>query len=119
MSKWFKESEMACKCGKCGGKVKVCPELWDLMDAVRDAVGHPLVPTSGYRCELHPVEAAKARPGEHTYGCAVDLPATNDRDRFLMVREAIIKGCTRIGIGATFIHLGLKKEFPQDVIWLY
>jgi len=119
MSRYFAEDEMRCKCGKCGGKVHVCPELWVLMDAVREAVGHPLVPTSGYRCAQHPVEVAKPTPGEHTYGCAVDFPVVGDKDRFLMVAAAVKGGCRRIGIGPNFIHLGLSHIFPEDVMWTY
>ena len=119
MSKYFTEDEMKCKCGKCGGKCIVTDKLWRVMDFVREEVGHPLVPTSGYRCSQHPEEAKKPSPGEHSYGCAVDFPFRNSSELWKMVFAAKTIGVTRIGIGNGFIHLGVSNIFPQNVIWTY
>jgi len=116
MSKHFTEDEMRCKCG-CG-KVMVHPDLWRLMDYVRDEVGHALIVNSGYRCANHPAEKKKATPGEHTYGTAVDL-ACNSTERFTICFAAKAMGCDRIGIGKGFIHLGLSRLLPQHVMWDY
>ncbi len=119
MSKWFTLNEMRCKCGKCNGEVLVTQPLWDLMDAVRDAVGHPLVPNSGYRCAQHPDEQKPEGPGAHHFGEAVDFPCSTDRDRFLMVSTALGMGYTRAGIAKDFVHLDVSKTKAQRVIWVY
>lgn len=114
--KYFSEDEMRCKCG-CG-KVMVHPDLWRLMDYVREEVGHALIVDSGYRCANHPEEKKKPTPGEHTYGTAVDLQCNNS-ERFTICFAAKSMGCDRIGIGKGFIHLGLSRLLPQKVMWDY
>ena len=44
-----------------------------IADAIREALDRPLVASSWWRCEKHPVEARKLEPGPHFHGCAVDL----------------------------------------------
>jgi hypothetical protein len=118
-SKYFTDEEMKCKCGKCGGLVFVNPELWRVMDYVRAEVGHALVPTSGYRCAQHPDEKEKPTPGEHNYGCAVDLPYTSGGDLWKILHAAKTIGVKRLGIGKGFIHLGVSLILPNNVIWTY
>jgi hypothetical protein len=39
--------------------------------------------------------------------------------RLQLVEAAIKAGFRRIGIGKTFVHVGVSKQLPQDVIWTY
>ena len=39
--------------------------------------------------------------------------------RFELVVAALEEGFVRIGIGKTFVHLGMAKDKPQRVMWHY
>ena len=66
----FTEAEFRCR--HCG-RQEMKPELLGRLQALRDVYGRPLPVTSGWRCADHPVEKAKAHPGMHSTGLAVDL----------------------------------------------
>jgi hypothetical protein len=36
-----------------------------------------------------------------------------------MLKALFAMGVTRIGIGQTFIHVGVSTDKPQEVIWHY
>jgi hypothetical protein len=58
------------RCTHCG-RARVNRELVRALERLRSEVG-PLGSFSSYRCEQHEIEAAKATPGQHTYGTAWD-----------------------------------------------
>jgi hypothetical protein len=97
------------------------PQFMERLEALREAWGKPLVITSAYRCGNHPVERAKMGtriPGEHTMGRAVDVAMLQGEDRTQFVRLALNLGFKRIGIGASFIHLGGSADHTP-AIWSY
>lgn len=118
----FKEKEFACKHT---GLNRMRPEFLEILQQIRKTYGKPMIVTSGYRDKTHPVEAAKGSPGEHFYGCAVDI-AVQGQDALDLIVVAYGYGIRRIGLNqkgpSRFVHLGmgdkLKLNFPPT-IWTY
>lgn len=71
ISKNFKRSEFACKCG-CGFDT-VDVKLSMLCEFVRNAVKRPLTINSGCRCEKHNKNEDGAKNSKHLLGKAADL----------------------------------------------
>lgn len=74
--RYFKRSEpfIACPCGKCGGfPVEPAEKLMRLADAVREAAGMPMVPTSTVRCKTHNAEVGGVWNSRHLLGHAMDF----------------------------------------------
>ena len=95
-------------------------EMKDFLIKLEGTIGKELIVTSGYRSPDHPIEAAKATPGEHATGLAVDVAAIGGPAVFEIVEAAIDLGCKRIGISrkSNFIHLGLDRNRVTS-IWTY
>jgi len=128
VSKNFKVSEVACKhCGKNG----MSQEFVDLLQQFRDFLGAPVVITSGYRCELHPVEVTKkGRVGRHRMGVAVDIhsPGMSLKDLYRKVEEFRRFLGVGVSIEGGFIHCDKRetkarwkylnnKDVPWDGRW--
>lgn len=75
--KYFTRDEpyIACPCGRCGGfPVEPAEKLMRLADAVREAAGKPMVPTSTVRCQAHNDELRGAvKNSRHLLGHAMDF----------------------------------------------
>jgi len=57
---------------------------------------------------------------EHLTGEALDIETNDSTTRWKVVTSAIRAGIRRIGIGATFVHLGDElTNHPYPVIWNY
>ena len=58
---------------------------------------------------------------EHTHdpADAADVFCQRSVTRFQMVRELLALGVRRIGIGKTFVHVGVSTDHPQEVLWTY
>lgn len=114
MGKYFKESEFKCKhCGDILLDDKLIPTL----DAIREIYHKPMVINSGYRCPAYNKQVGGGP--EHQMGMAADISCTNNKDRFELVAACLSEGITRIGIGDSFIHIGVSANLAQRVIWLY
>ena len=116
---YFTDEELACQhCGKQGFKA----EHLEKLNAIREACGFPFIVSSGYRCEAHPIEAAKQRPGEHSLGSAVDIACEGEK-ALTVLYMAQVWGVKRIGVNqrgsGRFIHLGFSDELPSPAIWSY
>ena len=101
---------------------KMNPELLEKLDQLREAYGYPIKLTSTYRSPDHPIEAKKAKPGEHAYGAAVDIACVGGEATFKLVKAAIEVGFTRIGISRknNFVHVGIGYDgAPPITIWTY
>lgn len=110
----FSPFELACKCGECGGKVLMDQEFMKKLQKIRDVVG-PMVITSGYRCEQHPAEKSKVKPGWHNKGRAVDVAMVGGK-RMMLLRVAMMNGMRGFGFGQTFQHLDDRENLNS---WTY
>lgn len=113
--KYFEESEF-------NEFNKMDPKLLEMLDTLRENYGHPIKLTSTYRSPEHPIEAKKAKPGEHAHGAAVDIACVGGEATFKLVKAAIKTGFTRIGISRknNFVHVGIGYPgAPETTIWTY
>lgn len=116
----FSRAELACKCGKCGGRADMDASTMDTLQALRERLGTPLTVTSGFRCPQHPVERRKASPGSHAAGRAVDIAVGSGRMRFMLLREAFALGFVGVGVSDSFIHLDTgHPSAPRPASWTY
>ena len=101
---------------------KMDGKLLTMLDELRDKLGRPVKINSSYRPPDHPIEKKKKRPGEHTYGAAVDIRSVGGKETFETVKTAIEVGFTRIGINRkkNFVHLGIGYPDAAPLsIWTY
>ena len=119
----FSFAEMACsETGECG----MDETTMDRLQALRDNYGFPLPITSGYRSPRHSIEAAKAAPGTHAMGRAVDI-ACNGVEALDLIEEALEVSFTGFGVQQKgehrFLHLDDLKDgehtAPRPTIWSY
>lgn len=90
--RYFKRTEpyIACSCGKCGGfPVEPAEKLMRLADAVREAAGKPMVPTSTVRCKVHNAEVGGVWNSRHLLGHAMDfrIPGLSAAEVLGIVRQ--------------------------------
>ncbi len=114
----FNTEELRCGCLSCNKEVphKIEPKRLHKIQEFRDLWGSPFRPNSAYRCELHPDERKKDKPGEHTRG-AMDVPLRGGAQRMKFVQLAIEVGATGIGVANTFGHLDFRITTPM--LWRY
>lgn len=104
-----------------GKTANLHPDLLALLEKVEQDVGVPLHVTSGQRDVEKNAAVGGVKGSEHTYAPAegADVAATTGAARFEIVKMALLQGCVRIGIGKTFVHLGIAQDKPRRVLWLY
>jgi hypothetical protein len=119
--RWFTAAEWACRCGRAACDAPTVPEpaLVAMLDRLRDALGAPLVITSGLRCTVWNAREGGQPDSGHLIGTEVDVAVPTSGYRYRLLYEALTLGVKRIGIGNTFCHLGVSRTLPQDVIWTY
>ena len=72
--KYFKKSEFACKCGKCGGFPSEPKEkLIRVADEVRKNLGGAATVSSGVRCKTHNANVGGVSNSRHLSGKAMDF----------------------------------------------
>ncbi|WP_371378962.1 YcbK family protein [Sporomusa aerivorans] len=109
-SKYFSDSELACKC--CGQlPVNGMDErLLQVLDAIRGAVGAPVSISCAYRCPSHNAEVGGVPNSQHVQGCAADVLVPNG----MSVNELaeIAEQCGADGIGryydSLFVHIDTR-----------
>lgn len=114
--KHFEKHEFNCKET---GENNMQHEFMFVLETIRNLYGKPMQVTSGYRSPKHSIEAKKQKPGEHTTGMAADILIPSFADRFRMLQILFDLKIPRIGIGKTYIHMGISREFPANVVWDY
>ena len=118
MSKYFQDAEFRRCVPSCSIK-QMQPGFLELLDAVREVAGIPLVLNSAYRSVEW--EKSKKRTGasSHTKGLAVDIRCTANATRYKIIAAALSCGIRRIGVAHTYIHLDADESKSQGVIWDY
>ncbi len=97
------------------------PDLFKTLTELEKRMGFDLQINSGYRDPEHNSDVGGVEHSEHTYDPAegADVFCQRSVTRFKMVKELLAMGIRRIGIGATFVHVGIAKDKPQDAMWDY
>lgn len=101
------------------GKAHMSEDLVRRLDRIREAVGFPLIVSSGYRTPAHNAAVGGVANSAHVAGLAVDLRAITDAQKRAIAKAAIAEGIVRIGWGRTFIHLDIDSSKPQRTAWGY
>lgn len=91
--------------------------VMDAVEAMRVAAGRPLHLTSAYRCPLHPEEAKKAKPGQHSAGLAVDIAVSNGAERLEIIKLGLAHGATGVGVASGFVHLDWRTSTPVAFVY--
>jgi len=113
----FTKAEFDCSFS---GKNLMTHEFMIKLQALRTEYGKSMTITSGYRDITHPIEAKKAKGGEHTHGNCADIACADSSTRYKLVSMALRHGFTRIGVAKGFIHVGIgAADLPNYVMWDY
>lgn len=75
------------------------------LDALRKALGYPLVLSSAFRTPEYEHKRGRSGTSWHCRGRAVDIYCTNSYRRFEIVQHAMALGFNGIGVANTFVHL--------------
>lgn len=122
-SDYFTSDEM--KCSHCGEEHMDAAFMMKL-NQLREEFAKPMTVTSAYRCEDHPIEARKTRPGAHSTGRAVDIAV--DREAAFQLLDLAMDGGLFTGIGVQqkgsgrFLHLDdldADEGYTRPTIWSY
>ena len=115
ITKNFSQDELSCPCCKVYG---MKPLFVDMLQALRDHFGRPMVINSAYRCEKHNAELKDSAPdSQHLLGLAVDVAMVDSSERFELIEMALSLGFRGIGIGKNFVHIDFRASIPR--IWTY
>ena len=104
-----------------GATQNLHPDLVAVMGRIEARLKRSLTINSGYRDPQHNHDVGGVENSEHTYDPAegVDVDCQNGSSCDQIVRAAMAEGIVRIGIGRNFVHIGISKDKPQNVIWNY
>ena len=110
MAKYFTPEEMSCRC--CGQLPDdgIDSRLQYVLDAMREAVGGPLILSCCYRCPSHNAEVGGVPNSQHVYGRAADVlcPDGMSVDELADIAEQ----CGGDGIGryynSGFVHVDTR-----------
>lgn len=121
----FSPFEMACKGD---GSLKVDETFMDTLQAIRDAVGFPMVVASGYRSPAYNAKVSDTgTAGPHTQGLAVDISISGPR-AVTLLQVAMQLGMKGFGFSqkgkpeSRFIHLDMVPngpDSPRPALWSY
>jgi hypothetical protein len=131
-SQWFKSDEFRCRCGRpdCDAPTEPAQELVDRLDLLRQRLQRPVIISSGLRCIVWNSHEHGEFDSGHLDGTEVDialpdLPVSLARSQTF---DAIYAGglwagearlFPRMGVGASFLHLGISKRLPSPRVWTY
>ncbi len=103
----FSYSELCCPC--CG-QCNMNPEFMQVLELTRSIYAKPMIPTSGYRCEMQNQKVGGSHRSQHLYGLAIDIKTAKDRDKYHLIKAAMQAGMTGIGIYKYHVHLDLRLK---------
>lgn len=114
ITKDFAADEFACKhCGQQG----IRAAFVEVLQRLRDAIGQPLIVTSGYRCARHPIEARKQKTGRHAEGIAADVSGAPLDEIWQQAQRMPEFNGIGIAPHQNYIHLDTRPG-PR-VLWAY
>lgn len=104
-----------------GATTNLHPDLVAVLEELERRLGFALTINSGYRDPTHNDDVGGVTDSEHTLdpSTAADVLCLRSVTRFRMLKELFAMNVRRIGIGDTFIHVGISTDHPQDVTWTY
>lgn len=88
------------------------------LDLARDIAGVPFIVNSAFRTAEQNRNCRGASNSAHLRGRAFDI-ACNSKNRWQIVRAAMLAGFTRIGVASSFIHMDDDPILPSPSLWLY
>ena len=91
----------------------------DKVERARVIAGIPFSVSSGSRCHTHNKVEGGTDTSSHLDGFALDIVVTSSVARFKILTTLLMVGFTRIGIGATFIHVDDDPNKSPEVSWVY
>lgn len=107
----FSARELACPC--CGEMV-VWAQALDAIQALRDAMGAPLIINSGHRCALHNARVGGAPLSMHKkLAFDVALAGHDEKRLALAARDCGFRG---LGYANSFLHLDTRARSAH---WFY
>lgn len=118
----FSKSEFVCSCG-CG-LCNVDSVFINRLQIARAMTNTPFKITSGCRCKDCNESAGGKPTSDHLttkdIACkGADIACPDSTVRFVIISACLSVGFNRIGIGNGFIHVGMRPDNPQYVMWLY
>ncbi len=116
--KYFSEGECA-KCTPSFSVSQIDPELWKLLDALREKCEFPLPVSSGYRSKDWDMAKGRSGNGAHTKGQAVDIAVQTSYHMRVILSYALTMGFKGIGVGKGFIHLDIMDRQYPPLVWGY
>lgn len=97
------------------------PDLMVVLTQLERRMAFELHVTSGQRDVDNNTAVGGVPNSEHTYSPAkgADVRCLSSAIRYKMLRELFSMVVRRIGIGETFIHIGIASNKPLDCAWTY
>ena len=110
MAKYFSDKEFKCNCCSKLPEGGMDERLINVLDAVREVVGVPLVVTSGYRCPSHNAAVGGVPNSQHVQGIAADIAVPDGMSVDYLAD--IAERCGADGIGRyyedRFVHIDTR-----------
>lgn len=115
------DPKLLCTCGHLNcDKRSVSQFTLVRVQAVRNDYNRPMTITSGGRCENHPNEINKKKPGDHQKCTAVDVFYGSVLERNKLMVLAGRYGATRVAVGKNFVHMAWTETDDHSVeTWEY
>lgn len=116
MNKFFTDEELECSC--CG-ELEMDQDFMCLLSKLRAEFDHPMIVTSGFRCQSHNAAVGGSDRSKHLLGCAVDVywEDYNSSLKYRLVECALGYDVRGIGLSDEFIHLDGRNGAGK--IWFY
>jgi uncharacterized protein YcbK (DUF882 family) len=122
LSKNFTIGELARSGGRYFDLARIDPKLVAALQALRGAVGTPVIVTSGYRpylynANLYSARGKKPTLSQHSSGRAADVRIAGMSGLEIAKKAIEVCGCdVGVGIGADYAHLDVRGRFAR---WSY